>query len=138
MNSNRRDLPLRRPYAGQAVDMFAVDAILGQRPDDGPFQRLNVPANILLKSRKIQYRIPDYLPGTMICYVPAAIGFMQRDAGALQYLGRSQHIFDMRIAAERYYMRMLDEEQLIANEAGLAVRDETVLQFHRLVVVHRP
>lgn len=63
----------------------------------------------------------------MICHIAATVGLFKRDAGTGQDLRRRQQIFAMRIAPHGHNMRMLGEEELIANHAGFQIRDTLLL-----------
>ncbi|MCU1262517.1 MAG: hypothetical protein JWO80_5402 [Bryobacterales bacterium] len=91
---------------------------------------------IALPFIKIQNRVADHLPGTMIRHIPAAIRLMERDSRAAQHLFAGQKVFPVCVAPKRDYVRMLDKQYLVGNQPRLTLPGQPFLQFRRTNPIH--
>ena len=77
--------------------------------------------HIALPLIQVHDRVADQLPGTMIRHISAAIGRVDGNARAVQYVFAGEQIITVRIAAQGDDVRVLDKQELIRDQAGFAV-----------------
>src|SRR5207245_346850 len=68
--------------------------------------------------------------------VAAAVGVMERDAGPREHFGAGEQVIEMAVAAERDYVWMLDDQQMVGDLAALALIGEICLYRQRFGVWH--
>jgi hypothetical protein len=85
---------------------------------------------------EIDDRISDQLAGTMVRDVAAAAGLVNLDAARGKEIGRRQDVRPAAVAAdaEREDVRMLEENQQIADAPRLPLLDERSLERKRVEV----
>ena len=80
--------------------------------------------------------IADDLAGAVIGDVAAAAGLVDLDAARVQHLGRREDVRASAVAAdtERQHVRMLDEQQQVADAVRSPILDERALDLERVRV----
>jgi hypothetical protein len=99
---------------------------------DGP----EIGAHIALPFSQIHDWIADNLAWTMISDIAAAIGWIKFDPGAAQRSFAREQVLGVAVASLRNDVRVLDEQELIGNQALLAPFDEIALDRKRISVPH--
>jgi hypothetical protein len=74
----------------------------------------------------------------MIGDVAAAVGGMEGDTGAGQGCFAGQQVLHTTVAAERDGMGMLQQDELVGDGAGLALRHQPLLPCERGAVLYAP
>ena len=69
-------------------------------------------------------------------HIAAAIAFKYLNSPRRQRLRRHQHIRPLRVPPERNHRRVLQQQQHIADHAGLAQLDQLLLQPKPFAIIH--
>ena len=131
MHPDGADLAFTHPDARQLWNAAGLDAEIRQRIDHGLLDGAHIGAHVALPLAQIQDGIADDLPRSVISDVAAAVGGMEGDAGAGQYVFAGQQVFQMAVAAERDGVGVLQQDELIGDRAGLALGYQPLLPFER-------
>ena len=126
------------PDAGQPGHAAAVDAVVGRHADQHLFQVAHVAVHVAAIGLQVDDRVADDLAGAVVGDVAAAAGLVHLDAARGQRLGGRENVRSAAVAAhaERQDVRMLDEQQQIADAARAPLLDERALQRQRVGVRH--
>jgi hypothetical protein len=101
-------------------------------PDHHFFQHAHVPNHVPAYCAEVQHRISHNLPRPVVRNIPAAIGGVKLHALLLQNSVRRQQMLAAAVAAERNHVRMLAEEQYVADRVRLPRCDKPLLQRERI------
>jgi hypothetical protein len=136
VHAYRADLGGAHPDSRTFRDAGRLDPEIRQRVDHGLLDRPHVGAHVALPFTQVQDGIADDLPWPVIGDVAAAVRGIKGDAGARQDFFAGQKIFQMTVAAERDGVGVLQQDDLVGDCAGLALRHQPLLPFKRLAVLH--
>src|SRR2546423_284993 len=109
-DSDRRDLPVLHPHAGQTRPSRGGNGGLGQRFDEQSFEPAQITMQILAAAPQIDHWIADQLSRPMIGRLSAAVNRKQR-------MGQKRAVAQTRLVrrpSDRVNWIMLEQKQLVA------------------------
>jgi len=133
--ADRADFGPAHPDSRTFRNAVRLDVEIRQRVDHGLLDRPHVRAHVALPFAQIQDRVADDLSRPVIRDVAAAVGGMKSDAGAAQDFFAGQQVFPVAVAAHRDRVGVLQQDELVGNRAGLALRHQPLLPFEGLAVL---
>ena len=116
------------PDAGFAGDPIGGDAEIGGGTDHGFFEGADVPVNIAADWIEIEDGIADDLAGAVIGDVATAVRFAELDIFLAEDIFGGEKIFLAGVAPESDDMGMFAEEEDVADSAGFAGSDDSLLE----------
>ena len=124
------------PDPCETSDPSRGDAEFPDSANQHLFEIAHVPVDVAPVGLQIDDRIADELTGTVKGHVAAASRFEQLDAFSLECFGRGEHVRSLVSGpnAERDDVGMLQQEELIGDDALLALVDELALNIQRVLV----
>src|SRR5512138_1900550 len=139
-DANRRKLVATDPDAGESFDAPGVDAVVARGTNQHVFEVADVAVDVAAIRPEIDDGIPDDLAGSVVGDVAAASGLVHLDAAGRKRFGRREDVTTATIAAyaKRQYVRMLDEQEQIADVIRAPLFNERPLQRERLGIAHHP
>ena len=137
MHADSPNFGLADPDSRAFRNAAGLDTEIRQRIDERLFDRAHVRAHIALPVAQVQDGIADDLSRSVIGDVAAAVGGMEGDAGAGQDFFASQEVFHVTVAAERDGVGVLQQDELVGDGVGLALRHQPLLPFKGGAVLHR-
>jgi len=136
VHTNCADFALPHPHSRQLRNAARLDAEVRQSIDQRLLDGTHVRAHVALPFAQVQNRIAHDLPRPVIGDVAAAVGGMEGDAGAGQHIFAGQQVFHVAVAPHRNRMRVLQQEELVGDGAGLALGHQPLLPIERGAVLH--
>ena len=136
MHADGGDFALAHPDTRQLRNTAGLDAEIREGIDERLFDGPHVRAHVALPFAQVEDGIADDLPRPVIGDVATAVGGMEGDAGAAQDLFAGQEVLHVAVAPQRDGVRVLQQEELVGDGAGLALGHEPLLQGERARVLH--
>jgi hypothetical protein len=130
------DFALAHPDARQFRNAARLDAKIRQSIHQHLLDGAHVGTHVALPFAQVQDRIADDLSRPVIGHIAAAVRGMEGDAGAGQEFLARQKVFHVTIAAHGDGVGMLQQDELVGDDAGLALPHELLLQFKCATVFH--
>jgi hypothetical protein len=130
------DFALAHPDARQLRNAARLDTEIRQCVDQGLFNGSYVRAHVALPFAQVQDGIADDLSRSVIGDVAAAVGGVEGDAGAGQEFFAGQKVFHVTVAAHGDGVGVLQQDELVGDGAGLALRHQPLLPFEGVRVLH--
>ncbi len=123
------DLPIHDPCAGEALAPARGYTKGGADADEQVFQRTQVPVQVLTVMAEIEDGVADKLARAMVSGLAAAISLDER-MGKMRSPPKAGLV---RSAANGVNGIVLEEEELIRDRPGPALRDQAVLEGEALL-----
>src|SRR5579885_673375 len=128
-HANRRNLARADPHAGELVAAAGADSINRKRVYDSALQRPQIRMNVARRTLQRHNRVGDQLPGAMVGDLPAARDPVHRNPR------RSEQKLLIGTASQCEHVRMLQQQQGIADSPRMARGNQRVLQAQCLLVI---
>jgi hypothetical protein len=142
MHTDGRNLrgivPFTSPDAGQARDAPGANSKPFQRINEDLLDGADESAYIALPVPQIHDGVGYHLARAMIGHVATTICLVQFDAVLLQKSGCCEDVIFVPVAADRDYVGVLHEEEMVGAEALLAFRFDFMLNGKGLVIPESP
>ena len=121
------DLGVSHPNSRAFRNAARLDAEVRQGIDQRLLDGPHVSAHIALPLAQVEDGKADDLPRPVIGNIAAAIGGMEGDTRASQDFLTGQKIVQMAVASQGDGVRMLQQDELVGNGAGLAIGNQPLL-----------
>src|SRR5258708_6384984 len=131
-DTDRSNLPIADPNSSQSIASRCDDPEIRQRPNGCSFQIAQVAMHVGAASFEFQNRIADQLARPMIRDLAAARDSIDRDLA--RPLWKQEALIGG--ASEGEHMRMLEEQERVADFLALARSDHRGLDRERRAVIH--
>ena len=138
MHPDSRNLSLPYPHPRQLWNPSTRDPEIRQRVDHRLFDRPHIRPHVALPFAQVHDGVAHHLSRPVIGNVPPPVRSMEGDTRARQRFFVRQQVLRMPVAAHGDRMRVLQQQQLIGNLAGLPPPHQLLLHLERPAVLHPP